>query len=750
MGYYKKSHPHPDLRRHATAACLRLLRHQQRTLMGDCAGSAGAKRRERRLSPDNNLFPPHLLADIAQACATSRVADRSFSDRTGLPAAPGIGGESPLPTGQVSHQPDMSRLAAFADALQAYAHTHPASVAPENPWLTRQACAAILREARCSHFAEPNPEARLRAHLAQGVSAELADHFAKRLTAMRRQTPASDTYPAQVRHAEALFAAATDPADPASLFPVETLADMLVAATALGLGQAARDVQTASFAEPDPAWADTARRFLAKTPIPAREMEDALRAADDAVAQGLLPRHDQAYRRAYENAFTMVREANEQVLTRARDVLARGLQGAGNATDLRLDLDDLYRSAGLHPQTPWYGDLVVHNNMNRAWADARDSIAWQRDAGGNVATDAQGEPEYADWLWGFEWVLGNVETEHRPTHLAMRGHTAPKDDPVWKTFYPHCAHNCHCTYRHITVEDARQRGLVGREHPTPTLDAAALRGHGLGDEEISRLEGLPVDEALLDPALRGDRFPRTRFDIHNRSILNPTGAQGLLPELGEKVLDEYPDTGALLNAPWLPPQGAVRAFTSPHHAAQYGAAHWSAWAKSLPDPDLAALRIYKADDKDESYKQINRVLRREAAGQEVPEQYHYLVDQIVPQIDRALAQTSTPEPIMVYRALDFPELNDVIARGEWEGYVFREPAYMSTAMHKAGAEAFLEDAPVIMRLHVPAGTPAAYLDLDKIQVKGEYELLITRGTRYRITDVKSAGKKMEVEAELLP
>ena len=45
----------------------------------------------------------------------------------------------------------------------------------------------------------------------------------------------------------------------------------------------------------------------------------------------------------------------------------------------------------------------------------------------------------------------------RPHHMAMNGHVAPIDDPIWQTWTAPCGYRCRCTVISLTEEQAAQR-----------------------------------------------------------------------------------------------------------------------------------------------------------------------------------------------------------------------------------------------------------------------------------------------------
>jgi hypothetical protein len=271
-------------------------------------------------------------------------------------------------------------------------------------------------------------------------------------------------------------------------------------------------------------WARIARSFMDKKVVGAATMDGILDGIAGDVEGKIMPGFQKSYEQAYAKSFTMVREANEKILQRAQEVIARGLgnkfvpgsdvETTPNKADIRLDMEDLYKSLGLRPQDPAYVSLVVNNNLNRAWQEGKDTVSHNED----------GRPK--DWVWGYEWTHGGSR-EPRPTHLAMNGHTAKKDDAIWETFTsPPIAHNCSCSRSAISTYEAEEKGYISK--PAPTLSKTALEKAGFKPHEVEQLVDKPVNEAIHHDLLKADRFPRSTFNLKsgNRAIINPTGVSG--------------------------------------------------------------------------------------------------------------------------------------------------------------------------------------------------------------------------------
>lgn len=63
----------------------------------------------------------------------------------------------------------------------------------------------------------------------------------------------------------------------------------------------------------------------------------------------------------------------------------------------------------------------------------------------------------------------------RPAHLAMNGHTAHVDDPVWKAWMPMCGYRCRCTVISLSEGEAKARQAKDAARLANDQEAQAAR-----------------------------------------------------------------------------------------------------------------------------------------------------------------------------------------------------------------------------------------------------------------------------------
>ncbi|MCQ6530928.1 ADP-ribosyltransferase [Bacillus mycoides] len=205
-------------------------------------------------------------------------------------------------------------------------------------------------------------------------------------------------------------------------------------------------------------------------------------------------------------------------------------------------------------------------------------------------------------------------------------------------------------------------------------------------------------------------------------------------------------------------------------ATAWGNELFNLWNKLTPQVEKDVVRGYTAMD----YHMINSYLRSD---------YFDVLDQektesSIKQIDRAFSRVRLHDDIIVYRRVgerafgeepnslvkvDIKEGDPINSTSKINMEIFeyfknrllgkykKDPAYMSTSIVKDAAEAFSE-APILMKIHIPKGVPAIYVDpLSKNP--GEMELLLPRNRTYKVTNISPVIEKdkeyIMVDVEIL-
>jgi SPP1 gp7 family putative phage head morphogenesis protein len=145
-------------------------------------------------------------------------------------------------------------------------------------------------------------------------------------------------------------------------------------------------------------------------------------------------------------------------------------------------------------------------------------------------------------------------------------------------------------------------------------------------------------------------------------------------------------------------------------------------------------------------------------------------------LDAAIAKTSAPEDVVVYRAMEHASLEAGIKPGalaetdyspgdaakkaellaKYIGRDFIDPVYGSTSLDSEVAQNFMKSSRVMLRIKVPKGSAGFWFngDSDLTRYTNESELLLPRNTRYRVVGVaqrQRAGNTVSMlDVEIIP
>ncbi|WP_100618096.1 ADP-ribosyltransferase [Bacillus cereus] len=194
-------------------------------------------------------------------------------------------------------------------------------------------------------------------------------------------------------------------------------------------------------------------------------------------------------------------------------------------------------------------------------------------------------------------------------------------------------------------------------------------------------------------------------------------------------------------------------------ATAWGNELFNLWNKLTPRVEKDVVRGYTAAD----YHIINGYLRSD---------YFNVLDQEkvekgIKLMDRAFSRVRLHDDMIVYRRVserafglsegslvtsDIKEndslvnINSKIDMGNFEtfknmfqGKYKKDPTYISTSIVKDAAEGF-RDLPILLKIHIPKGVPAIYVDPIS-NVPGEMELLLPRNRTYKVTNISPVIEK---------
>ncbi len=178
-------------------------------------------------------------------------------------------------------------------------------------------------------------------------------------------------------------------------------------------------------------------------------------------------------------------------------------------------------------------------------------------------------------------------------------------------------------------------------------------------------------------------------------------------------------------------------------AIAYGRDYWNDYVDQLDPSAKQALTDYTGEGFP-SYHDMNGYLRGTGGYGPHPDTLN-----AINEVDRVLSTRPVPEDLMVVRGSGLDHLG-VDSPGDMIGNTYGDKGYTSTSLgnHPVGA---FKTKPAILHLRVPKGTPALWLERVSEFDVSERELLLARGSEYKVTRafMDSAGK-WQVYGELLP
>lgn len=176
---------------------------------------------------------------------------------------------------------------------------------------------------------------------------------------------------------------------------------------------------------------------------------------------------------------------------------------------------------------------------------------------------------------------------------------------------------------------------------------------------------------------------------------------------------------------------------------------WSSWAAGLSSKEKSSLKAYSSEPFDglsTDYRKMNNYLRGTDKNPSKETR------DAIKDVDRAINKGSLAQDTVVFRG--FP--SKVLGKNPQDmvGKVFEDKAYMSTSKSERVAETFGHD--LILEMRLPKGTKGAYLDaslsksdLRQLDRDPEHELLLPRGSKFRVIGTEKVGERTKMIMELI-
>jgi len=146
-------------------------------------------------------------------------------------------------------------------------------------------------------------------------------------------------------------------------------------------------------------------------------------------------------------SFTIAKAIDETTLERVRGSLEKAIDEGTSFNQWKKGLDDVWSTLGYSGDNRYQIETIFRNNVFTAYGVGR----WYQ----------LHAPEVEDLVPMFRYhAIGDADT--RPSHAAMSGTTASRDDPIWSTWWPPNGHRCRCS----VVGVAAGKRLKPRRPPT--------------------------------------------------------------------------------------------------------------------------------------------------------------------------------------------------------------------------------------------------------------------------------------------
>jgi len=183
------------------------------------------------------------------------------------------------------------------------------------------------------------------------------------------------------------------------------------------------------------------------------------------------------------------------------------------------------------------------------------------------------------------------------------------------------------------------------------------------------------------------------------------------------------------------------------------------WLESQPDitPDTTRLEFDSiASYKGSGYNEINVGLRKGEARE--------TTKQTIRNIDSVMERTKIPENVVAFRSIGTGSVLGERKTRDATGMVFRDKGYGSTTLDvkEASGQAYRRTS-ILAEIRIPKGYRGIYIEgiynkhrvgMREEEKIGERELLLPRGTRYRVINDNFAslgsGKKRHIVLEVVP
>lgn len=198
-------------------------------------------------------------------------------------------------------------------------------------------------------------------------------------------------------------------------------------------------------------------------------------------------------REAKTRAFRIAGVSRLSLLEKVKNLLAKGQREGKSLSDLKNEIRQAFKAAGVKPLQEWHLRTVVRQNMLGAAATARD----------RVLRDPVVKRAFPFWQY---MTVGNGKpgvSNVRDEHMVLHGKVFLAADPFWRIWTPPNGYNCRCFIIPLTEEM-----FAATKTPLYKMDSAGsvVRSDGKGKPtplEMDPQFAVSADEDVSSIALTG-------------------------------------------------------------------------------------------------------------------------------------------------------------------------------------------------------------------------------------------------------
>ncbi len=165
--------------------------------------------------------------------------------------------------------------------------------------------------------------------------------------------------------------------------------------------------------------------------------------------KNLMPVEVERYRKLDEELkpkfFTISRVEGSDIVAKIKSYIEESIEKGTPFEEFKKNVDDLFDRMGIGETNPWHLETVFRTNIQTAY----NAGNWEK----------MNTPEFVD-MFPFYRYSAILDSQTRPSHRAMHGFTARRDDPVWDEWWPPNGYRCRCGIIAINKFRAAREGIT--------------------------------------------------------------------------------------------------------------------------------------------------------------------------------------------------------------------------------------------------------------------------------------------------